>query len=250
MPGPIFVGTAGWAIPRKERDRFPPTGAGLERYAQRFSAVEINSTFYRSHRADTYRRWSEAVPPGFRFAVKMRRTITHERGLAGCDDEVAGFLDEVGQLGARRGPVLVQLPPKLAFEASVALPFFSALRERFAGEVVCEPRHPSWFAPQVDGELAALAIGRVAADPPRHPAADGPGGLRDTAYFRLHGSPRLYWSAYDDDFLDRLELRLTEVARRARAAWCIFDNTGSGAAAANALDLLERLQHHEIMSCE
>jgi uncharacterized protein YecE (DUF72 family) len=67
----IRIGTAGWAIPRQCAEHFPRDGSGLERYAARFTAVEINSTFHRSHKPHTFARWAEAVPEGFRFAVKM-----------------------------------------------------------------------------------------------------------------------------------------------------------------------------------
>ena len=73
MPESIRIGTAGWAIPRQCAEHFPRDGSGLERYAARFTAVEINSTFHRSHKSHPFARWAEAVPEGFRFAVKMRR---------------------------------------------------------------------------------------------------------------------------------------------------------------------------------
>lgn len=76
----IRLGTAGWAIPRRFADTFPAVGSALERYAAIFLAVEINSTFYRLHKPETYARWASAVPDGFRFAAKLPKVITHERG--------------------------------------------------------------------------------------------------------------------------------------------------------------------------
>ena len=77
------------------------------------------------------------------------------------------FLTGARMLGSKLGPILVQLPPSLAFEPALVAPFFTLLRERHAGAVVCEPRHPSWFADDTDGLLKANWIGRVAADPGR-----------------------------------------------------------------------------------
>src|ERR1700749_132945 len=114
------VGTAGWSIPKTVGDAFPSPGSHLTRYAARFSAVEINSSFYRPHRPATYARWAASVQASFRFSVKLPRTITHERRLLECDDLLARFADEVANLGEKRGPVLIQLPPSLAFEASIA----------------------------------------------------------------------------------------------------------------------------------
>ncbi len=82
----IAVGTAGWSLPKTYAPRFPEAGSHLERYGQRFPAVEINSSFYRPHRVTTYAKWAAAVPDGFRFAVKVPRSVTHERRLIGADE--------------------------------------------------------------------------------------------------------------------------------------------------------------------
>ncbi len=232
---PCRVATAGWQIPRAVADRFPSDGSGLERYAARFDAVEINSTFYRSHRQTTLERWIQTTPPDFRFAVKLPRSITHEARLVEAMPLVAAFREDVMALGEKLGPLLVQLPPKLDFALPVARPFFTGLRELWPGSIVCEPRHPSWFEPEADALLAANRIGRVAADPARHPAAGTPGGWPGVAYWRLHGSPRMYYSAYDEAALRALATAIR--ASKAAETWCVFDNTTSGAATANALGL-------------
>ncbi|HEX8232239.1 MAG TPA: DUF72 domain-containing protein [Caulobacteraceae bacterium] len=231
---PLQIGTAGWAIPRAIAERFPEDGGGLERYAARFNAAEINSTFYRSHRPATYARWRDSTPPAFRFAVKCPRAITHDAKLLDTQARLERFLSEAGLLGEKLGPVLVQLPPSLAFDAAVAERFFSGLRAAFAGGAACEPRHPSWFEAEADALLEAHRVARVAADPARHPMAGEPGGWRGLAYWRLHGSPVMYRSAYDETRLRALAERLC--AGRGET-WCVFDNTTTGAAAANALDL-------------
>jgi uncharacterized protein YecE (DUF72 family) len=234
----LRIGTAGWAIPRRVAEAFPVEGSGLERYAARFSAAEINSTFYRSHRPGTLERWAAATPDAFCFSAKLPKTITHERKLADCGGLLEVFLGEVGALGGKLGPLLVQLPPKLAFDAETAGGFFRAFRAGHGGAVVCEPRHASWFEAEADALLREMRVARVAADPAVVPEAAVPGGWPGLVYHRLHGAPRLYFSEYEPAALDAL-------AERLRAStvetWCVFDNTASGAAAANALAVLDRL---------
>ncbi len=234
----LRIGTAGWAIPRAVADAFPEEGSALERYAARFVAAEINSSFHRPHRPSTYTRWAESVPDSFRFAAKLPRTITHDLRLVAAEAELDRFLGEVRTLGPKLGPLLVQLPPKLAFEAEVANAFLQHLRKRHEGPVVLEPRHPSWFGPGPEALLREHRVARVAADPARVPEAVEPGGWPGLVYIRLHGSPRTYYSAYDGAYLDTLA---AHVAGAAVETWCIFDNTASGAATANALSLLTRL---------
>ena len=238
VPIQPLIGCAGWSLPRTERAHFPEAGSLLERYASRFPAVEINSSFHRPHRPATYARWSASVPADFRFSVKVPKTITHGFRLQGADILLETFLAESAGLGDRLGCLLVQLPPSLSFEPGVATAFFTALRSRSSVRVACEPRHASWFAPEADEPLIKFGVARVAADPARVPAAGEPGGWPGFAYFRLHGSPRVYYSAYDEEYLGALASRLAEHAASGRQAWCIFDNTVLGAATRNALDLL------------
>jgi uncharacterized protein YecE (DUF72 family) len=237
----VFVGRAGWSLAKWEQARFPEVGTHLERYAGRLPAVEINSSFYRPHQAKTYARWAACVPADFRFSAKVPKTITHELRLVGTDAFLDRFLAQVTTLGDKLGCLLVQLPPSLAFDASVARPFFEALRARHTGGLVFEPRHPTWFTDEVDRMLVELEIGRVAADPPCGGATTEPGGWRGIVYYRLHGSPRIYYSNYDDAYLDALAPKLLAHARSSVPVWCIFDNTALDCATVNALDLLPRI---------
>ncbi|MDQ2861072.1 MAG: DUF72 domain-containing protein [Pseudomonadota bacterium] len=231
----IRVGTAGWGIPRETATAFPGEGSVLERYGRVFDAVEINTTFRRVHRHETFERWASSVGVDFRFAVKFPKAITHEARLVGVEEPMRAFLEAVGVLGRKLGPLLVQLPPSLAFDARVFGIFCARLRACGDYVLACEPRHASWFEPRVDRWLAERRIARVAADPALHPGAGAPGGWRGLSYYRLHGSPRVYYSAYQARALADLEERMAR--DDAKANWCIFDNTALGAAAGNALAL-------------
>jgi len=238
----IHIGTAGWSIPRTDQSSFPAGESHLVRYSQVFSAVEINSTFHRPHRASTFERWAASVPRGFRFSVKLPRTITHDQRLTRSSAQLEAFLAELAPLRSRLGCLLVQLPPSLDFDARVARAFFTALRKRFDRGVALEPRHVSWFEDRADGLLEDFKVARVAADPPRAANDGEPGGWRGLAYFRLHGSPRMYYSSYEDEFLDELAARLGDLRRRRIPTWCIFDNTTLGAGTGNALSLKSRTE--------
>ena len=146
MPSKIYVGTAGWSIPRTSQRGFPKGESHLARYAQALPGVEINSTFYRPHRATTFERWAASVPRGFRFAVKLPGEITHDQRLAKSAPLLDAFLADLEPLGSRLGCLLVQLPPSLAFDTRTATAFFKVLRTRFDRGVALEPRHASWLS--------------------------------------------------------------------------------------------------------
>lgn len=237
----ILIGCAGWSLPRAEQPEFPDAGSHLERYASRFEAVEINSSFHRPHRPATYARWSASVPATFRFSVKVPKTITHGLRLQQAGELLESFLAEVAGLEDKLGCLLVQLPPSLAFEPAVAASFFADLRSRSPSPLACEPRHASWFEPPADDLLRGLKVARVAADPGRVPEAMEPGGWGGMSYYRLHGSPRIYYSAYSEEYITALASRIRSDEAAGRDVWCIFDNTTLGAATRNALDLRSRL---------
>jgi uncharacterized protein YecE (DUF72 family) len=232
--GRLMTGCAGWTLSRESLDAFPADGSHLERYAAVFQAVEINSSFYRPHQSKTYARWAQCVPDSFRFSVKLPRTITHDARLQGIDAPLAQFAHQVAGLGDKLGCVLVQLPPKLDFDAALAGLFFAALQARFGCMISLEARHPGWFGEAATALLRERGITRVIADPAK--GQDGPHVPTTSAiYVRLHGSPRVYYSSYAADYLAQLKDDMQVHARAGRSVWTIFDNTASGAAILNAL---------------
>jgi len=229
----IHLGCAGWSVPRLHAEHFPQQGTQLQRYATRLNAVEINSSFYRAHQPKTYARWAASVPEHFRFSVKLPKAITHEKRLVGCTGLLEQFLHECGHLGDRLGCLLVQLPPSLAFDVDVADRFFTRLRKHYDGWLAVEPRHPTWATAQ--SLLVDLQVAQVAASPSRFGVDAQPGGWQGLVYWRLHGEPQIYRSAYARDYLQRLAARLQQREDAQQPAWCIFDNTASGAALGDAL---------------
>ncbi len=233
----LRIGCAGWSLPVLPEHLREKARSQLQRYADQFDTVEINSSFYRLHRPATYARWAQSVPEHFRFSAKLPRAISHQRRLKDCAAELEAFLAGVTELGEKLGVLLVQLPPTLAFDMPVAERFFADLRERHAGAVACEPRHVSWFALEAERLLRAYSIARAGADPARVPRAAVPGGDHRIEYVRLHGSPHMYYDAYDDAALRRVARRLSRRTTVTRERWCLFDNTARGAAQVDAVRL-------------
>jgi uncharacterized protein YecE (DUF72 family) len=239
----LRVGIAGWTVPKQHAPLFPIAGSHLERYASSLNCVEINSSFHRPHRLGTWQRWAASTPQDFRFSVKLPKTITHTAKLFNTGALLQTFLEQANGLGQKLGPLLVQLPPSLAFDEGVAHEFFTTLRELHpssdgtTNSIALEPRHATWFTPAVDRFLRDFEVSRIAADPPKgSPLAATPGGHQSLRYYRLHGAPRTYYSDYSGAFLNDFAASLRKQSDT-EETWIVFDNTALGHAAANALTL-------------
>ena len=250
-PSNLHIGTAGWTLPKDHAALFPPPGEAklthLQRYAHLLHCVEINSRFHRPHQRKTWERWAASTPPNFRFSVKLPKSITHTAKLADTGALLQTFLNQATGLGSKLGPLLIQLPPSLAFDEPLAHDFLTTLRELYPALdpafhptenlAALEPRHPTWFTPGADRLLRTFAIARVAADPPKgSPSAATPGGSQHLHYHRLHGSPRTYYSPYSTPDLTHLAQTLLTTPPTT-TVYLIFDNTALGHATANALHL-------------
>ncbi|WP_460838541.1 DUF72 domain-containing protein [Noviherbaspirillum agri] len=242
---PVFIGCAGWSVPSVMKEEFPHSGSHLQRYAAVFPAVEINTSFYRPHLPATYARWRDTVPPGFRFAVKVPKEITHALRLQNVDAALERFAGEVLQLREKLACLLVQLPPSMRYDGAVVEEFFRRMRSWIDVATVCEPRHPTWFAREAAAMLNGIDVAYVNADPEVAPLPPSAAAAM-TVYIRLHGSPEMYHSAYSDVCLDQIAQRISRDARAGKQVWCVFDNTASGAAQPNALSLLKRLRALEV----
>lgn len=224
-----IIATAAWSIPKKVADRFAQEGSGLSRYASVFDGVEINSTFYLRHKASTFAQWAESVPDSFRFAVKIPKEISHTRAMKDIAEPFDTFLEDIAPLGEKRGPLLCQLPPSLAFDPDTLDSAFKAMRHADDGPIVIEVRHKSWASAEALDLLKNFAIDRVLADPAQVWPVEDFG--TPPKYVRLHGKPKIYYSSYTDEEIRSFSKLL------APDSWCVFDNTASGAAIENALTM-------------
>lgn len=239
----FYIGTAAWAVPKGISSFFPEEGALLERYSQVFRAVEINTSFYRHHKAATYAKWASMVPEDFRFSVKLAKEFTHERRLDVERSELRPILHDIAELGDKWAVLLIQLPPSLALDLQVAEAFFAHIRSSFLGSVVCEARHSTWFSDAAFDLLRRWNIESVRADP-NYFGGEIPQTAHENSvcYYRWHGSPIIYESRYERDQMDRLAGVMRHAVESYGSVWCIFDNTKFAWATTNALEMQDIIE--------
>jgi uncharacterized protein YecE (DUF72 family) len=228
-----IIATAGWAVPKTIANHFVQQGSSLTRYATVFPGVEIKSTFYRRHQQSTFERWATSVPDNFKFSVKIPKEVTHDRAMVDIAEAFRRFLEDITPLGRKRGPLLCQLPPSLAFDEDVLAAAFKAIRAAHQGQIVIEVRHKSWKSKEAAHLLKEFQIDPVLADPAVVWAASG--FSKPPRYARLHGKPKIYYSSYTNEEILAFSKLLGP------DAWCVFDNTASGAAAENGLEMVKLL---------
>jgi uncharacterized protein YecE (DUF72 family) len=238
--GVIHIGTSGWNYPHWKRSFYPEELAQerwLAYYAERLGSVEINNSFYQLPSEQTFSAWKQQVPPGFVFAVKASRYITHMKKLKDPADSLGLFLGRIAALGEKLGPVLFQLPPRWRRNAERLSAFVGQLPSPLAAAF--EFRDPSWFHPETYEVLArhgaAFCIYHLAGQTsPKEVTAD-------FVYVRLHGPGAAYAGEYDTAALSGWAGALSAWQRQGKAVYCYFDNDQRGYAAANALRLAQML---------
>ena len=159
----VLIGTSGFSYPAWRGSFYPeklPQGKMLGFYAERLGAVEINNSFYRMPSAEMLSGWAAETPPGFRFALKSPRRITHEKKLADVAPAVERLAEASVALGDKLGPILFQLPPTMKQDLIRLDEFLASLPKTLRPAV--EFRHPSWFTDEVYARLrvhgAALCV--------------------------------------------------------------------------------------------
>lgn len=237
----IHVGTSGWQY-RDWRgvlyEEGLPQDRWLARYAQAFSVVEVNNSFYRLPERTTFQKWRRGTPPGFTFVVKASRYLTHLKRLKDAEDGVKLFWERATALGDKLGPVLFQLPPQFPADVPRLRGFLSWLPPKI--RAAFEFRDPSWLTDEVLGVLDDAGCAFVLAD---RPGFRGPllvtGGW---SYIRFHQGTRL-GPDYRRDKLRRWAERIASLP--ARDTWVFFNNDHGGAAVRDALFLRDVLEQAE-----
>jgi len=239
VPG-IHVGCSGWVY-RHWRGTFYPEGLPqkrwFEHYATQFDTVEINASFYRLPLASTFEGWREKAPPGFRYALKVNRFITHMKKLLDCEAEVDRFIALARPLQDKLGPLLYQLPPSLHRD----LPRLDTFLGRLPGDLmhVVEFRHASWYDEEVLALLDGHNVGFVVHDlrglvSPRWASGN-------LAYVRFHGTSGRYHGLYGKEVLAEWADWCRSQRDVGRSVWCYFNNDIHGHALEDARDLKEML---------
>jgi uncharacterized protein YecE (DUF72 family) len=232
------IGTSGWNYRHWKEIFYPPqlpASKWLDFYAVHFNTVELNATFYRLPKPETFDNWYKKTPDDFLWSVKASKYITHTRRLSDCREPLERLYESVGRLKEKLGPILVQLPPTLTFNSQLLIQFCKNLDPSYRHTL--EIRHPSWVDRQVFDILKeynmALCISDTAAKYPFHEVQTS-----DFFYVRLHGSRKLYASEYTEEELLRWsrKIRSWDVP-----TYIYFDNDFKGFAINNAKRLKELL---------
>jgi uncharacterized protein YecE (DUF72 family) len=244
MAAAFEVGTSGWQYRHWRGDFYPrklPVRRWFEHYAGVFSAVELNNSFYRQPGDETWDGWREQAPPGFRYAVKANRFISHIKRFHDCEGPLERFLDGVGRLKSRLGPVLFQAPPQFhrtPENVERLEGFFALLPKRV--DAVIEFRHRSWYDDETYALLRRRGVAFCIHDMAKLETpvlTSGP-----IAYLRFHGSGARYGGNYTDAMLSDWAQRLKGLSRDLDSVWCFFNNDLGGHAPRNALTLREMLE--------
>lgn len=236
MSGELILGTSGFSY-QHWRERFYPADVPqsrwLEFYAEQFSAVELNVTFYRLPTRETFAQWRERTPPGFRFIVKGSRVITHYRRLGDVDEALGALHDAAGELDEKLDCVLWQLPPTMRADVDRLASFCDRATRVFAPPVrhAFEFREHSWFTAAVYDVLRAHGCALVWADPGREGQSQA--DTADFAYLRFHHGPR-ETGAYEPAELVAPARRAADVLSSGRDAYALFNNDPGGWAIVNA----------------
>jgi uncharacterized protein YecE (DUF72 family) len=232
----VHVGCSGWVYKHWRGLLYPeglPQKRWFERYAEEFDTVEINSSFYRLPSPETFEKWRNQAPPGFRYAVKANRFITHLKKLAGCDPEIDRFTALARLLERTLGPILYQLPPSLHKDLARLENLLKRLPRDL--EHVVEFRHASWYDEEVLALLDRYGAGFVAHDLKGLASPRWASGR--TAYVRFHGAGGKYWGRYPDEALLDWTGWIVDQRRSGRSAWCYFNNDIHGHAIDDARTL-------------
>jgi uncharacterized protein YecE (DUF72 family) len=236
-----LVGTSGYVYADWRRRFYPatlPARDWLAFYARRFPTVELNNPFYRLPAAEIFAAWRRAVPPGFVFAVKASRFLTHMKKLRDPAAPLARLLERVQPLGPTLGPVLFQLPAALRASAERLDGFLAELhRQGPELRAVLEVRHPSWLEPAIVRRLAGAGVALCLADW-RDVPVTGP-LTAPFVYVRRHGTRRV---SYPDAALRADARAIRGWVREGRDVYVYFNNDARGHAVRNARRLAQLLE--------
>lgn len=234
-----WIGTSGWSYRHWKGRFYPeslPTRRWLSHYSERLRTVEVNATFYRLQKPETFAVWAEAVPDGFRFAFKASQYLTHTHRLRESSEGLARLLDSTVPLGQKRGPMLLQLPPKFPADPERLAAFIDACPSDL--DVAVEFRDASWFTAATEEVLRQRGAALVWSD---FPGAESPPW--DTApflYVRRHGAAGKFVGRYGRRQMEALAATMAEAGK---TVYCYFNNDAAGAAIMDALELDELVRN-------
>ncbi len=237
----FLVGTSGWTY-EHWKERFYPAGLPKSRwfeyYLTRFQTVEVNATFYRFFRDQTYLNWRERTPGGFKFVLKVPRLITHLKQLMDVEEDIQQFWNSASRLGDKLGLVLLQIAPDMPYDPARLRRAIQAFGNPH--QVAVEFRREDWFNAEIRGLLQETGAIFCDAESPRFQLTGWVTSV--TGYIRLHGRQQWYAYNYSDEDLKEIASKAHQMqANGAKRVYIFFNNDYAGYAPANALSLIEFL---------
>ncbi len=240
MKAKVFIGTSGWSYKHWKVNFYPEElkdQGKLHFYSDRFTTVEINTTFYHLPKETTVRNWEVQVNKQFLFSVKASQYITHRKRLKDCKESVELFLNRVQFLEKHLGPILFQLPPSFRYNPERLEEFLGYLpkKKRYAMEF----RHESWFHDELYALLRRHDIGLCITDLGGKQSPEEV--TSDFTYIRLHGPKKVYTGSYSAKQLTSWSHKIANWCKQGITTYCYFDNDDKGYAVQDALKLKKML---------
>ena len=236
----VRVGCSGWQYKHWRGDFYPgdlPQSQWFAHYAHTFDTVEINNSFYRLPKGETFAKWREQARPGFLYAVKASRFLTHMKKLKDPEEPISRFFDRASHLGPRFGPVLYQLPPRWPLNLERFEHFLAALPRRRWQTI--EFRETSWYDERVFELLRRYKVALCLHD--MQGSATGKMVVGPFIYVRFHHGTVKYGGRYEDNRLDDWADWLAQRSREGLDVFAYFNNDMGGHAPRDAVRLRERL---------
>jgi len=242
MRAQFLVGTSGWTYDHWKGSFYPEDlskSHWFDYYATQFPTVEVNATFYRRFKDQTYHMWRARAPDGFVYVLKVPRIITHRKYLVDAEDEIRTFWHSASLLEDKLGLVLLQVAPQTPYDLArlrQAILTFGDPRR-----VAVEFRRKDWLNEETMAMLADCEATFVSADSPRQRLTDRV--TSQAGYIRLHGRKRWYSYDYTATELDEIAETARRMAKQgAKTVYVYFNNDFEGFAPKNARELMEHLR--------
>jgi uncharacterized protein YecE (DUF72 family) len=238
----FLVGTSGWSYPHWQGVFYPedlPKSRWFEYYIQKFATVEINATFYRFFKDQTYVKWHDNAPKQFKYVLKAPRLISHRKYLKDAADQIKAFWQSANLLKNKLGLILLQLAPGMPYDPERLRQ--ALLTFKIPGKVAVEFRHKKWFTEETRDLLKEVGAIFCTADSPKTKLMDWV--TSNGAYIRLHGRKQWYSYNYSKQELTEIaELANRMAEQGAKKVYIFFNNDFGGYAPKNAITLLEMLE--------
>ena len=250
MKADLYIGTSGWHYNDWIGRFYPKEIKGYEElkyHAQQFNTVENNSSFYHIAKEGTYKTWERMTPEGYKFSIKLNKSITHEARLELTDAVTAKIhyvLQSAQVLRNKLGAIVIQLPASFRYDLPKLekfLEFFgqSVNAQKYRFDIAIEFRSKYWLIDETYAVLKKYNVALVAGQSSRYPLAREV--TADIAYIRMHGPGKLFASKYTTAQLAEWAAYIKQISSQVKRVYVYFNNDFYGYAIENAKELASNL---------